>query len=60
MKQDKVDKGRSILIQIYLKRPILIFTEFAKNPEKQTKECVEDPVANGLSLTNPILYIKQL
>ncbi len=24
------------------------------------KECVEDPVANGLSLMNQILYIRQL
>ncbi len=27
---------------------------------KNSKECVEDPVANGLSLTNQILYIKKL
>ncbi len=29
-------------------------------PSMDLKECVEDPVANGLSLMNQILYIKKL
>ncbi len=36
---------------------ISVITNFVVN---STKECVEDPVANGLSLTNQILYIKKL